>query len=166
MLMNQQAILNSTYDRLSTQVREFLDALDGIPEDDLNSWKPSAEQQGGGAMNTLATLAVHVVAAARWRIEEQTFDIPFPRDRENEFSATATRAEIDELFSTMLSEFRQLIASGQEVDFTSLPGTPHDDHPDRTRLDWLMSAIDHTALHVGHVQIHRQLWLAERANMP
>lgn len=164
--MDSTPILNTTYMLLTNLADQFLESLDGIPENDLNSWKPSAEQQGGGEMNTFAALAVHVVAAARWRIEEQTFDIHYPRDRENEFSATATKAEIDEFFSTMINEFRTLIASDREVDLTSLPGTIREDDPDRTRLDWLLSAIDHTALHVGHVQIHRQLWLAERANTP
>lgn len=164
--MDSTPILNTTYMLLTNLADQFLESLDGIPENDLNSWKPSAEQQGGGEMNTFAALAVHVVAAARWRIEEQTFDIHYPRDRENEFSATATKAEIDELFSTMIKEFRTLIASDREVDLTSLPGTIREDDPDRTRLDWLLSAIDHTALHVGHVQIHRQLWLAERASTP
>lgn len=164
--MDSKPILNTTHMLLENLADRFLESLDGIPENDLNSWKPSAEQQGGGDMNTFAALAVHVVAAARWRIEEQTFDIPYPRERGNEFTATAKRAEIDEIFSTMISEFHALIASDQEVDLTSPPGTIREDHPDRTRLDWLLSAIDHTALHVGHVQIHRQLWLAERASTP
>lgn len=164
--MNSTPVLNTTYMLLENLSHQFLNALDGIPEADLNGWKPSAEQQGGGEMNTLATLAVHVVAAARWRIEEQTFDVHYPRDRDNEFTATATREEIDELFATMLGEFRTLIVSTGDVDLTELPGTIREDDPDRTRLDWLLSAIDHTALHVGHAEIHRQLWLAERAESP
>lgn len=164
--MTSKPILHTTYTLLQALSDQYLESFEGIPDDDLNSWKPSAEQQGGGAMNTFATLAVHVVAAARWRIEEQTFDIPYPRDRENEFSANASRVEIEDLFGTMLSEFRKLIASDRDVDLNSLPATIRDDDPDRTRLDWLLSAIDHTALHLGHVQIHRQLWLAERASTP
>ena len=164
--MNNKPVLDTTYMLLEKLAEDFLASLEGIPESDLNSWKPSAEQQGGGAMNTFAALAVHMVAAARWRIEEQTFDVPYPRDRDSEFTATASRVEIDELFGTMLSEFRKLIASDRDVNLNSLPGRPREDNPDRTRLDWLLSAIDHTALHLGHEQIHRQLWVAERANMP
>lgn len=164
--MNSVPVLNTSLMLLENLSDLFLKSLDGIPENDLNSWKPSAEQQGGGDMNTFAALAVHVVAAARQRIEELTFDVPYPRDRDSEFTATATKAEIDELFSTMISEFRGLIATNQDIDLTSPPARPRADHPDRTRLDWLLSALDHTGLHVGHVQIHRQLWLAERASTP
>lgn len=164
--MNSKSVLNTTYMILQRLSGQFLESLDGIPDEDLNAWKPSAEQHGGGAMNTFAALGVHVVAAARWRIEEQTFDIHYPRDRESEFTATASRAELEDMFSTMLSEFRRLIDSDQEVDLDSLPTTIRDDHPDRTRLDWLLTGIEHTALHLGHVQIHRQLWLAERERTP
>lgn len=137
--MDSTLILETTYAILRNLSDQFLRTMEGIPESDLNTWKPSAEQQGGGDMNTFAGLTVHVVAAARWRIEEQTFDVHYPRDRDNEFIATATRLEIDELFGTMLGEFRRLIDSGQNVDLTSLPGTPREDHPERTRLDWLLS---------------------------
>ena len=159
--MNKHLILNANYQQLETLSKQFLESLDGIPDDDLNTWKPAAEDRGGGAMNTFASLGVHVVAAARWRIEQQLFDREYLRDRESEFTATATRAEIGELFDTLLGNFRELIDSGQDVDLSSLPTTPRDDHPTWTRYDWLASAISHTALHLGHVQIHRQLWLVE-----
>lgn len=162
--MEHQAILNTHYSTLEMQVQQFLEALDDIPDHDLGNWKPVAEQLGGGPMNTFAGMVNHVVAAARWRIEQQVFDREFERDRESEFSARLTRAEIGDLFDTMLTNFRQLIDSGGQVDLASLPTTPREDHPTWTRHDWLVTATSHTALHLGHAQIHRQLWLAESAN--
>ena len=162
--MSDRAVLETSYSILDSLISQFHTALDGIPDNDLNVWKPAAEANGGGEMNTLAALCVHVVAAARWRIEQQLLDREYVRHREREFEATASRAEIDEQFATLLSNFREAIDSGIEVELNSLPTTIRDDHPDWTRLDWLTTAISHTALHLGHAQIHRQLWLAERGN--
>lgn len=161
--MSNRVILEATYASLEKLVAAFLEAIDGIPDDDLNTWKPSAEQQGGGEMNTLGAMSVHTAQAATWRIVHQIFGQNYPRDREAEFSASASREEIDERFGTLLSKFAELIEADPDVDLTSLPPTIHVDHPDRTRMDWLVSTIDHTALHLGHAEIHRQLWLAERA---
>lgn len=164
--MRNDFILNATYTVFERSVNQYLEAIDGITDDDLNTWKPSAEQQGGGPMNTLSAMSVHMAHAAGWRIVHQVFGHDYPRDRESEFTATATRAEINELFTSVLTRFRELIDSGQEIDLNSMPATIRDDHPDRNRLDWLVSTIEHTALHLGHAQIHRQLWLAERASTP
>lgn len=162
--MDERDVLSAAYSDLERLTTQFLEAIEDIPDDDLSTWKPVAEQLGGGAMSTFSGLANHVVAAARWRIEQQVFDCAFERDRESEFSAKLTRTEIGDLFATMLANFRELIDSGEPVDLASLPTTPRDDHPDWTRYDWLMTAVSHTALHLGHAQIHRQLWLAESAN--
>lgn len=159
--MNSKSILNTSYETLESLVNQYRQALDGIPENDLNSWKPAAEHNGGGAMNTFAAMCVHVVAAARWRTEEQLYDQKYARDRESEFSATASAAEIEEQFSTLLRNFRNLIDSDASINLDSLPTTIRDDHPHWTKFDWLISAIGHTALHLGHAQIHKQLWLAE-----
>lgn len=161
--MSNRVVLEATYASLEKLVTAFLEAIDGIPDDDLSTWKPSAEQQGGGEMNTLAAMSVHTAEAAAWRIVHQIFGHDYPRDREAEFSVTASRKEIDERFATLLSRFVELIELELDVDLATLPPTIHEDHPDRTRMDWLVSTIDHTALHLGHAEIHRQLWLAERA---
>ena len=56
-------VLTAAYTSLERVVRDFLRALDGIPDEDLNHWKPAAEQNGGGEMNTLAAMSVHTVQA-------------------------------------------------------------------------------------------------------
>lgn len=157
-----EAILRAAHQTLETLIADFQKSLDGIPDDDLTTWKPAAEQDGGGEMTTLAALGVHTAAAGTWMIVHQIFGYDFSRERVLEFNATATRAEIDELFHTMLRRFAELIESDSEVELTALPPTIRPSVPDWTRLNWLLHAIDHTALHVGHVEISRQLWLAER----
>lgn len=156
------ALFSAAQQSLQKLVTEFLEALDGIPEDDLNTWKPAAEQNGGGEMNTLAALGVHTALAGSWMIVHQTFGHAFPRDRMLEFTATATREELDTLFEAMMQRFADLIESDGDFDLGAMPPSIRPTAPDWTRMAWLLHAIDHTALHLGHVQITRQLWLAER----
>ncbi len=161
------AALTAAYAVLERQLRQFREAIAGIPDDDLNTWKPAADSGGGGPMNTFGALAVHITAAGTWRIFQQVYGDPTPRgSREEELSSTASAAEVDRMFEDWLSGFRERLSREDQPDLSSLPDTPREDHPDWTRMDWLVSMVDHTALHVGHVQIHRQLWLAERSTHP
>lgn len=155
-------ILRDSLQQLEKLVNEYREALDGIPDDDLNTWKPAAERSGGGEMNTFAAICYHAGQAASWRIVHQIFEQAYPRDRDSEFSATASRAEIDEMFETLLSRFTDFIESQPSVDLSVLPPTIRRDSPDWTKMAYLVNTIGHTALHLGHVQIHKQLWLAER----
>lgn len=157
-----QVVLRAALQSLELLTADLLKALEGIPDDDINTWKPAAEQAGGGEMTTLAALGVHTTSAASWMIVHQVFGHEFARDRELEFGATTTRAEIDDLFQTMLQRFSKLIETEGDVDLTTLPPSIRPSFPKWTRLNWLMHAIDHTAQHLGHVEISRQLWLAER----
>jgi hypothetical protein len=159
-------LLVDVYGMLERQLTQFREAIAGIPEDDLNSWKPSAEAGGGGEMNTLAALAVHITAAGTWRVFQQVYGDEVHRDREAEFHATATIDEIGQMFDAWLAGYRERLERPDQPDLTTLPNTPREDHPDWTRMRWLLTTIDHNALHLGHVQIHRQLWMAERASSP
>jgi hypothetical protein len=159
-------VLNAAYDALEKLLIEFRAALDGIPDNDIGTWYPAAAESGGGEMNTLAALAVHTTAAGGWMLHHQVYGDEMPRDREAEFRAIATRDEIDAIFEGWLASFRERIDRGDGVDLTAMPPTIRDTIPDWTRIHWLFHMIDHTALHLGHAQLHRQLWLAERAGNP
>ena len=164
--MSNSVIFTAAYESLESLVADFKKALDGIPTEDLNSWKPAAEANGGGDMNTFAALAVHTASAGSWMIVHQVFGLDFPRERDLEFQATATRAEIDERFDNYLSRFAELAEAEADVDLSALPLEIRPVRPNWTRMSWLMHAIDHTALHLGHAEIQRQAWLAERATTP
>lgn len=155
-------ILAAAHESLRKLVDEFLQALDGIPNDVLNTWKPKAEQQGGGEMNTFAALGVHCATAGTWMLVHQVFGEDFPRNRDAEFEATATISDIQALFSDMLNALES--RTGVEVDLSAMPPTIRESIPHWNRAAWLLHAVDHTALHVGHAQIMRQLWLAERSS--
>ncbi len=144
-------------------VTDILATLDGIPDDDLATWLPAAARDGdGGEMNTFAAIAVHTASAARWMLNHQVLGSDHPRDREAEFHAIATRAEIDHLYDTWVTELRACLDRLDEIDLTAPPPTPRDSRPGWNRADWLLHMVEHTGLHLGHLQIQRQLWQAER----
>lgn len=162
--MDNRSVLTAAFDALRVLVQDFLATLDNIPDEDLASWKPAAERQDAGEMNTLSAMSAHAASAASWMIVHQVFGQEFPRDRESEFNVTATRDQIDRFFAGMLANFAALIETTDDLDLLALPVSVREWQPEWSRLHWLFHAIDHTALHLGHAQIHRQLWQAERAD--
>lgn len=150
------------YDVLESLIIDILKTLEEIPEDDLNHWKPAAAQQGGGEMNTLAAIAVHTASAGRWMFLHQVLGQDFSRDRDAEFRATASLAEIEDHFQRWLGEIREHIDELDATDLTRMPPTIRPNHPTWSRSHWLLHMLEHTGIHLGHLQIHRQLWQAER----
>lgn len=162
--MDARTPLNAAYDMLAVLLAGYQDALDGIPDDDLNGWDASATENGGGAMTRLGPLGGHVAGAGSWMLEHQVFGLDVARDRDQEFVTPYTRMELDAMFVTMLARFRELIDTCADIDLTAMPPTIRESVPHWNRMMWLLHLIDHTALHLGHAQIQRQLWLAERGD--
>lgn len=157
------SITTAVYDVIDSLVIDMMKTMNGIPEEDLNTWKPNAEQQGGGEMNTFAAIAIHTASAGRWMLNHQVCGEEFSRDREAEFHATATRAEIEACFQDWLSDMRRHLDTMGEIDLSQMPATIRENHPTWTRAHWLLHMVDHTGIHLGHLQIQRQAWEAERS---
>lgn len=138
-------------------VERLLETLHGVPQDVLDRWKPAAAIRGGHEMNTFATLEVHTVSAAEFHALHMVGRQPSDRNRDSEFGAATTYADIEARLQTFLTELHELLDGMAEDDFGGdpLPGGPD---LDWTNADWLMHTIDHIALHTGHLQIQRQLW--------
>lgn len=157
------AITSTIIDVVENLVTDFLAALDGIPDEELASWKPAAAREGGGEeMNTLAALAVHTASAGRWMFIHQVCGEELDRDREAEFHAVATRAGIEKQFQGFLDAIRQRASVLESTDLDQMPPDIRPNHPTWTRAHWLFHMVEHTGIHVGHAQIHRQLWEAEK----
>lgn len=141
---------------------DILATLDGIPDEDLNTWVPGAASNGGGEMNTFAALAIHTAAAGSWMLNHQVFGEEVERDREAEFHATATRAELTRRYAAWMDEMSAKLAHLDKVDLEAAPPSVRTGREDWNRAHWLLHVVDHTGLHLGHLQIHRQLWDAEQ----
>ncbi len=162
--MSNHVIFAAVRRSLHKVVADYLAALDGISDDDLSTWKPEAASRGGGEMNTLSGLSVHTAEAGAWMVCHQVFGQEFDRSRVLDFTATATRAEIDAFFASFLQRFDDAVATDPDIDLAGPPASIRPALPDWDRAAWLMHAIDHTAEHLGHAQITRQVWLAERGS--
>jgi hypothetical protein len=150
--------------QLRALVNDLFATLDGIQEEDFNTWKPAAAREGGHEMNTFAALAIHTVSAAEFMTLHAVGGQPSRRNREAEFEATGSLDEIKARFETWLEGVHELMANFADADLD------RESHSVRyTERNWktaevLLHALDHTALHLGHLQVQRQLWEAERAN--
>lgn len=135
-------------DDLRTQVGELVAEL---PAEALN-WRPFDD-----AANSLAVLAAHIAGAERFWIGEVVGRRPPSRDREAEFcTEVGSAAELCRL----LDQARQ---ETHKVFFSQSPEDLDGNRQARGRtvpVRWaILHVIDHTALHLGHMQLTRQLWM-------
>jgi uncharacterized damage-inducible protein DinB len=138
-------------ERLAKLHSELHRLLDELPEEALD-WSPGAE------MNSVAVIITHVAGSTRFWLGDMAAGEPSKRVREAEFqvhdlTTAALKARLDEgmayargiLPQFTLDELGRLCKSPQhEQSFTA---------------GWcLLHALEHTAEHVGHVQLMQQLW--------
>lgn len=147
-------------------VESMLNTLRDIPEDVLNSWKPAAAREGQHAMNTFAAMAIHAVSAGEFMTLHAIGGQPTDRDRDAEFIATASFATIEERFTRWLAAVDALVLNMTDADLGGKPKT--DRYRDRQWRNGavLLHAVDHTALHLGHIEVQRQLWEFESSRQP
>jgi len=126
-------------------------AIDGLPPSALD-WVP------GPDMNSLAALAVHVAGAQRYWIGDVVGRDPSGRDRAAEFQvrgldATALKAHLAE----SLAHSRGVLEGLALSDLDAVRVSPRDGR--KFPVPWCLAhALEHTALHLGHMHITRQLW--------
>ena len=120
-----------------------LEALDWVPGPDMNS---------------LGVLAVHVAGAERYWIGDVVGRDPSGRDRSAEFLTRGLDA------ATLRARLAATLAHSQAVlerlalpDLEATRVSPRDGRI--FAATWCLAhALEHTALHLGHMQLTRQLW--------
>jgi len=138
-------------DRFHELHGEILQALDELPAEALD-WQPAEE------MNSISVLIVHLTGAERYWIGDVVMGETFPRDRAAEFRVRGLdggvlKQRVLDLEAYEKSAFESMRLADMEAQCIS---------PRDGRLflaAWaVMHALEHTALHVGHIQIQSQLW--------
>jgi uncharacterized damage-inducible protein DinB len=125
-----------------------------LPIEALN-WRP-IEGEDEHATNSLAVLVAHIAGAEHFWIGEVVGGRPATRDRDAEFvTVAAGAAELVHLVEQVGAETRDVLTGlGPEA----LEGV----REARERIipvRWcILHVIDHTALHLGHMQLTFQLW--------
>jgi uncharacterized damage-inducible protein DinB len=128
--------------------------LADLPAEALN-WRP-IEGEDEHATNSLAVLATHVAGAEHFWIGEVVGGQPATRDRDAEFATEASdAASLVGLLAQVGAETREVFAA---LNADDLGGTRR--ARERTvPVRWcILHVIDHTALHLGHMQLTYQLW--------
>ena len=136
---------------LRGQVR---DLIADLPAEAVN-WRP-IEGVDEHATNSLAVLAVHVAGAEHFWIAEIIGGRPRIRDRDAEFSTVvADASELTRRFDAVAVETREVFSSLTVADLDGIR-----EMEGRTvAVRWgILHVIDHTSLHLGHMQITYQLW--------
>lgn len=131
----------------------------GLSADALN-WRP-LPGTGEQATNSLAALAAHSAGAERFWIAEVVGSRPATRDREAEFATRAASAgQIVRLLDSTAQETREVFRTLEDTDLVDTRQSAG-----RTvAVRWcLLHVIDHTSLHLGHMQITLQLWAGGRS---
>ena len=131
--------------------------LDGLPQEALD-WRP-IQGEGELATNSLAVMAAHLAGSGTYLIKEVIGRQPTQRDREAEFVTRGVNP------STLKARVDAAAKSIEQVLSPFTVGQMEEDRKYRDRtatVRWIiLHVIEHTALHLGHMQITRQLWLAK-----
>jgi uncharacterized damage-inducible protein DinB len=137
-------------DRFAELHTEIEKALDGIPSEALN-WVPGPE------MNSIAVLVVHLAGAERYWIGV-ALNEPSGRDREAEFRTQGLSADALKAHLASADDYaRQALARFSLADLEAARQSPRNSKT--FTVGWCLAhALEHTALHAGHIQLTRQLW--------
>jgi len=114
-----------------------------------------------GETNSASVLMIHVLGAERFRIHQIAGGIDVNRDRESEFVPSSVTLD------NLLDYLKEVDADTQKV-FESLSSSALDkivpavrsyekDEPVRWHV---LHTVEHFGIHIGHLSLNRQLYLA------
>ncbi|HTP09249.1 MAG TPA: DinB family protein [Anaerolineae bacterium] len=147
-------VLTACVNRLEELHRDLNRALEGLPAEALN-WSPGPE------MNSMAVLAAHTAGSERYWIGDVIARDDSHRDRAAEFRAQATDASeliarLDAALAHSRSVVERLTLSDLEEKRTEPPA-----HREVTVAWALLHAVEHVAVHLGHMQLLHDMWQAQ-----
>jgi len=157
--MTQDAVLPAAQYVLRDSLKDFREAIDGLPLEALN-WKPVE-----GDTNSIAVLTTHTLHSTRSWLSVATGATLPERDRDSELLASATDpAAMIAFFDEFSEQCNDLLKSSGAVDWAATrktharPGQAPEEVPAAFAL---IHALSHLREHVAHVGLTRQLWEAK-----
>ena len=126
-------------------------AISGLSTKALD-WVPGPE------MNSIAVLVVHLIGAERYWIGDVALGDISDRVREEEFLVSGLTVDNLEHRLFAADEYIRLAMSHFSLqDIEKICTSPRNEKT--FTMGWsLLHALEHTALHTGHIQLTRQLW--------
>ena len=139
---------------------DYLQNLQDLHTDILNAFKDLAvaalDWSPTTDINSINVLVVHTVGAERFWIGEVVGGDPANRDREAEFQVHGLETEtlvqrLNEGFAYIHSTLENLTID----DLNALRSLPKRERS----VSWILGhVLKHTATHLGHIQLMRQVW--------
>jgi len=146
-----QTFFTDYLNNLQEMHAEVRNAISGLPQNGLD-WNSGAD------MNSLNVLAVHLIGAERYWIGDVIAGESSGRDRASEFRVQGlSENDLVQKLSDLENYVRQALETFAVQDLGEKRTSPRDGR--EVTVGWaLCHALKHTALHVGHIQLTRQLW--------
>ena len=147
-----EQFINDYLDRLQDLHQQMIAVLDALPDTAVN-WQPPVKD-----INSIAVLVTHAMGAERFWVGDVALGDSSNRERSDEFiNAPKTCAELKAIIQTTEEYIQGALPQIALTDFPTLKSTPN--HSRDFTIGWsLLHAMEHTAVHVGHIQIMQQLW--------
>jgi uncharacterized damage-inducible protein DinB len=130
---------------------EIEHAIEGVSQAALD-WVP------GPDMNSLTVLVTHVAGSERYWVGDVIADEASGRDRPAEFRASELDADtLKARLAGSLAYVRGVLERLTLQDLETIRTSPRDNR--QLTVVWCLAHIlTHTATHMGHIQLTRQLW--------
>ncbi len=135
----------------------ILQALEGLPPAALD-WVP------GQDMNSISVLLAHITGSERYWIGDIAAQEPSNRDRDAEFRVHGVEADVfRKRLSDNLEYARNVLEKMSLQELESVRVSPSNGR--EFTVAWaLIHALEHASLHLGQIQITRQLWEQSNSN--
>lgn len=142
--------------RLEAMHEDAKVAIAGLSSEALD-WIPAPE------MNSFSVLVTHMAGSERFWIGDMVGQDDSGRVRSDEFAVIGlTEAELVQRLDESFAHSQSVLAKLLLTDLDKVHQSPV--RGDAIRVSWsLMHNLEHVALHVGHLQIMRQMWEMENA---
>jgi uncharacterized damage-inducible protein DinB len=130
---------------------DILEALEGLPSNALD-WTP------GPDMNSISVLVTHLTGAERYWIGDVAAQDPSERDRDAEFRVHDV--DMDVLKKRLVDNLEYARDNLDKLTIQDLQTTHVSDRDGHTfTVAWaLLHALEHATLHLGQIQLTRQIW--------
>lgn len=142
---------------LQTCHTDILTALDGLPPAALD-WIP------GPDMNSISVLVFHLTGAERYWIGDVTVQDPTVRDRDAEFKVHEVGVDVLKKRLTDNMEYERAALEKLTIQDLEMTRVSARDGREFTVAWALIHALEHSTLHLGQIQLTRQLWEQEKGN--
>ena len=136
---------------LQTCHTDILKALDGLPPAALD-WTP------GSDTNSISVLVFHLTGAERYWIGDVAAQDPTERDRDAEFKVHEVGVHVLKKRLTDNTEYARTALEKFTIQDLEATRVSARDGREFTVAWALIHALEHSTLHLGQIQLTRQLW--------